>query len=261
MRAVASLAFFLARSLLRQRATLIFLLLSLAMIGLSLSLGELNIAVPFRLFENVMLASQAYLLVIASVVYLFETLSKERLGGFFVLPLSTPLSRDGYLLALIGGIAIAIGLLLGLYLVADGLLLWLIEGEKANYWILVQLFNHALAALLVTIVGLTTSQWVSSMNAIIYTLLFYMIGQGADELWLFSQQEKDEMLHIVAWVVYYLLPNFSRFDHLSLILSQDGCNLRELLVYPILYAMAWGWALYLVASWKFRKRSLLVGRL
>ena len=260
MKKIFSLASFYVRSLLKQKATNIFVILALAIIALAFALSDINIGSRYKLFEDLLLGSQMLFLHIAALFYMFDFLQKERSMGLFILPLSTGLKRSSYLLAQFLVLALLIALLFIIFMSIDALMLYIFEGvlRLAFLW---QLFLYALSAMLLGFLVILFSQFVSIMNAMIYSVLFFFVGSGLDELFWYSEHFSSfsQTQKLIVELLYHGLLNFSLFDIQSKVVNGFELDRVRDIIYPFVYALCIAVVLYLISLWKFKNRVLKIG--
>ena len=256
---IIALSRFLAAGLLRQKAVRGIVVFALAFLGVALALGPVDLGAPFKLFEDLLLSTQTGLLHVAALLFAHTLVHKEKPGGVFVLPLSTSLGRGGYLasqyLALGAGTFLAFAALLAVDLAA----LFLVEGSFRPP-VLWQLFLSTLSAGLLGFLFLTLARFVSPMNGFLYALALFAVGSGSDEFLLFAAREGDALLRGIAAGVYYLLPNFSFFDHTGPVVNRSGTDPFAFILFPLLYFVAYGTLLFAAARAKLEKKALLFER-
>lgn len=259
MRKIASLIKFFSKSMLKERATTIFIILALIMITVALTLSDINIARRFKLLEDILLTSQMFLLHIAALFYSFDFLQKEKNLGLFVLPLSTGISRKSYLLSIFLTLFFMITTIFLSFLIIDFILLFVLEGIFA-YKVLWQLFLYMLSATLLSFFIIFFSNFVSVMNSIIYSVALFFIGNGIDEFYVYANFiKKDPTLEKISAIFYYILPNFSIFDKQALVVNRAFIDFKEFFIYPTVYFILLAILLFLISSIRYEKRVLRFG--
>ena len=209
---ILSLAKFFSKSLFKEKATLLFIILAIIMIIIALSLSDIDIARKYKLLEDVLLTSQMFLLHIAAIFYIFEFLQKERTLGLFVLPLSTNLKRRDYLISIFLTISFMIFSIFLSFFIIDSLLLFVLEKEFLLE-VLWQLFLYTLSSVILSFLIIMFSNYVSLMNSLIYSVALFFIGNGLDEFYIYSHYvKKESFLQTLSSIFYYIFPNFSIFD-------------------------------------------------
>lgn len=260
MKKIFALVFFFTKSMLKERATTVFTILALFFIFISLSLSGTNIGFRYKLFEDILLTSQAYLFLISSIFYAFTILNKNINMGLFVLPISAGISRFSYLLTLFLSLASITGVIFIIFLLLDGVFLFFIEGEVV-FAVLWQLFLYFLISVLVSSLIIALSNFVSLTNSIIYSISLFMIGSALDEFYLYLNFiAKDTISAPFAGVFYYILPNFSIFDFQSAIVNRAPLEIYDFFILPILYFVIWIAIFFVLAYTKFKNKALIVGR-
>lgn len=243
---------FIIKSLIAERATGLFAVVAAILLVLSLSLSDINIAVKYRLLEDALFASQTLMMNLAAIFYAFLAMEKERKGGIFVFIISSGTTRSGYLLSQFGAVFTLIFGVFAIFLTADfGFLSAFAESVKPEF--LAKLLFSAMSASMLGFLTLALSRFVSNTNAVIYAIFLFFIGNGADELMLYAADKNSMPLEILANTVYYVLPNFSFFDPLSLKTAFS----KEL--FAPLYFMTYSTFLFSAALFRLKKEVLRVG--
>lgn len=242
---------FILKSLLSERATGLFLVLSVIFLTLSLSLSDINIAVKYRLLEDALSASQSFIMTILAIFYAFLAMEKERKGGLFVFALTGGNTRGEYLLSQFAAILSLILIVFTVFFVVDFVFLSLLGGGMSMEFFY-KLLLTALSSSLLGFLTLTLARFVSNTNAIIYAIFLFFIGNGADELVLYAQ-DKNIAVEILTHIVYYVLPNFSFFDPLAV----NTAFSKEL--FAVLYFALYSVVLFFAAFFRFKKEVLRVG--
>ncbi len=259
MRKVISLVKFFSKSLLKERATILFILLAVIMIIIALSLSDIDIARKYKLLEDVLLTSQMFLLHIAALFYTFDFLQKEKSLGLFVLPLSTGLSRKKYLFSIFLTISFMIITIFFAFFVIDAILLFILE-KSFVYLFLWQLFLYALSSMLLAFLIIAFSNFVSIMNSVIYSVALFFIGNGVDEFYIYAKYiKKDIFLTKVANVFYYVIPNFSIFDKQAKVVNRALIENSTFFYYPIIYFLIISILIFFITYIKYQKRVLRFG--
>lgn len=255
---IQALTWFFMRSLLKQKASYVLVILVVLVIVLAYAASDINIGKTYKLFEDLLLGSQMFVLHVMALFYAFEFLQKERLNGLFILPLSTALSRRAYLMAVFGAQAKLIVLLGTLFMVIDAFSLWLVEGEIVGM-VLVQVALYMLSAMLLGFLVLMFSQYVSIMNSMIYGVTFFVIGGGLDELYIYVFEMHPELnLQTLTLIIYYGFVNFSLFDIQSVVVNRSVFESYRI-IEPLIYMVIMSKIVFFLALFKFQKRVLKTG--
>ena len=255
---IQALSTFFMRSLLKQKASYVLVILVVLMLVLAYMASDINIGKTYKLFEDLLLGSQMFLLHLMAIFYAFEFLQKERLNGLFILPLSTSLNRRAYLLAVFLAQLELIGLLGVIFIGIDVIALWLVEGSVAGI-VLLQVLLYVLSAMLLSFLVLMLSQYVSIMNSMIYAVTLFMIGGGLDELYVYVFYMHPELeLQTMTNFLYYGFINFSLFDMQSIVVNRSIFESHKV-IEPMVYFFILSVILFSLASMKFSKRVLKTG--
>jgi len=260
MKKILILSAFFTKSMLKERATIIFTIIAAFIIFISLSLSGTDIGFRYKLFEDILLTSQGYLFLISSVFYTFSLLNKNSSMGLFVLPVSSGITRSGYLVSIFLSIAFITGVIFIIFLLLDTTFLLIIERD-IPLLILWQLFLFYLSSLLASSIIIALSNYVSLTNSILYAISLFMIGNALDELYLYSHFiDTEKNFVFVSEFIYYLFPNFSIFDFQGVAVNRAEFNLYDMFVVPVLYFCIWISIFFTIAYIKFKKKALTVGR-
>ncbi len=259
MKKVFSLVKFFSKSLFKEKATTLFILLAVIMIVIALGLSDIDIARKYTRLEDELLTCQMFLLHAAALFYAFDFLQKERTLGLFVLPLSTGLSRRGYLLGQFLTIMFMVFTIFVSFFMIDSLLLYLLEKEFV-YQVLWQLFLYTLSAILLSFFIILFSNFVSLMNSVIYSVALFFIGNGLDEFYVYAHYiKKEQFLEKISTLFYYLIPNFSYFDKQAQVVNRALIGKEEFFLYPVIYFFMLAVLIFFVSYIKYQKRVLRFG--
>ncbi len=243
----------------KERSAYLVIVLAVAFVGLALVFGDTQIGAPHKLFEDTLLATQAFLLQGAALFYGFLLRSKEEALGLHVLPLAYGLSRGRYLLGMMLAPAALLGLVaLGLA-AADTVLIFLVEGSLRSA-VLAQLLAYYLASMLLGMVFFTLSHYVSITNALLYTVVLVLVGNALDEVLIYVKTLQAPEALVAVKLLFYLLPNFSLYDFQSAVVNRRDIGWYTGLVFPLAYTLVWGALLYGVAWLRFVTKVLRGGR-
>lgn len=259
MRPVLALARFFMQGFFKQKATTVMVLITAIIVVLSWTISDVDIGSSHKLFEDVLLTSQLFLIHFMAIFYAYEYGQKERLGGIFVLPLSMGLSRSHYIFGVILGQWLMLLFFTVILLLIDSGALWLFEGS-ISFVVLWQVILNLFSAMLVVLLVLLFSQFVSVMNSVIYTLTLFFLGNGLDELYIYSHDIKpNEFMQTMYSVLEYIIPNFSLFDKLGAIVNRADEDASVLYLQPVMYTIIASTLFISIMVWKFSKRALKVG--
>lgn len=258
LKIIQALASFFIRSLLKQKTSYVLVILVVLMLVLAFLASDINIGKTYKLFEDLLLSSQMFVLHIMAVFYSFEFLQKERLNGLFVLPLSTSLNRNHYLLSVFLAQLELLTLLGVIFIGIDIAALFIVEGTVPGM-VIIQVFLYLLSAVLLSFIILMFSQYVSIMNSVIYAITLFIIGGSLDELYVYVFYLHPELeLQTVTQAIYYGLINFSLFDIQSMVVNRSVFELSKV-IEPIVYFFIITIILFAFAGFKFSKRVLKTG--
>jgi hypothetical protein len=256
-RRILALTLFITSSLFKERANYLLLFFAALSSLLTLSISSVDIAMRFKLFEDLLLSSQNALLIVASLFYTFTLLQKERDMGLFIITLSSGVSRFEYEVAIFKSIGSTLFALFLIFFAFDVVLLFGVEGEL-RWSILLQLLLYSCGSMMLGFTIIAFSRFVSVMNASLYGVILYIIGNALDELLVYATKSGDIVFAFIADVLYIVLPNYSLFDIQSLVVNHadiDGMMVAKVFGYFVLYS----WFLLFVSFMRFKNKALKVG--
>ncbi len=258
MSRIVTLSSLLAKALLREQASSFFGVVAVGITLVALLLGKTDIGVKYKLFGDLLLVSQGYLLLVAALMYTFLQIHREQAAGLFLLPLANGMSRQEYLLARVIALCRVVGTAWLIFLVIDTLLIYMVADTLFSlyFW---QLFLYLLSALFTVFIVLTLSFYVSGMNAVLYGILFFLAGSALDEFYLYTHDTLSGEMKLLAALLYYVLPNFSLFDLQGPVVNGNDLPLWEGFILPTLYFLTWSVLLFFIARRRFQKKALRVG--
>lgn len=260
MKKILALSSFFSISLLKQKASNLFVILAVLMIVVAYLFADIDIASRFKLFEDLLLTSQMGLLHLAAVFYMFDFLQRDNSHGIFILPLSTNLTREQYLMSIFMTLFRLLATLFFIFMVLDVGMLFFIE-ETFRISFLWQLFLFTFSSLLLGSMVIMFSQYVSIMNAVIYSITVFILGSGLDELYIYVNYigEVSDLSKTVGSALYYILPNFSQFDIQSKVVNLSSLDIYKDVMYPLIYAIGLFLIIYLLSAYRYKKKVLKVG--
>jgi len=253
---IYALSLFLTRSLLKEKANYLLLFFALLSVALSLSLSQTDIALKYKLFEDILLSTQSSLLLIASIFYTFTLLQKEKMQGIFIIPLSMGISRFLYQASIFKALGITLFLLFLLFFITDAVIIFVIEGSFRTP-VLIQLFLYYIAATFLSYIIVLFSRFVSVMNASLYGVILFFIGNSLDELAIYAKNS-DAVLFYVSKLLFVLLPNFSLFDYQSQVINHSDLEGGSILL-SIFYFFTYSYFIFFVTYTRFKNKALKVG--
>lgn len=245
MNRIFSTSIFLAKLFVKERTFGLFALLSFFTIILSAGLSGIDIGdKEGRLFKDATLSIQSFALHIVSVFTTLLYLEKERRGGVFIFPLSSGLSRDEYFFSVTVSRVLIVSLLSLFFGSVNSLYLYIFQVDASLNFNLTLL---TISSILIASLFLTVAQYTTSLRAMIYTLTLFFMGNGLDELYIYSYKlEEDFQLKFIYDFVSKIIPNFYIFD-------QDKVSMLNMIHVVFQFLI-----IYIVGLIKFRNRVLKV---
>lgn len=245
-------------SLLRNRLTSFTLVLLVAFTALSLLMSTVDAGIRIRLFENILISVQTFLLYAVSWLFAFDLLRREQQELLYVLPLSTGISRSEYLCGRFLGLVFFLVILGACLLFLDALLLLVVE-ENIVMDVLLQIALTMCGAVLAAALVFALAVWTSAFAAVIFAVMLWVIGHGLDELIVFADQQLPAGAFHVSQGLYYLLPNFSITDMSTHVLNRLPMSWQAWLL-PALYCLGYSALIMALACQAFHKKALVDNR-
>lgn len=252
MKKIFTLAQLSFRELVREKFSLALLFLALALLLLSLLLGELSLDEQARLLGDLGLAS-IELAAVAMALFLGSALlPKEVERQTCLLLLSRPLSRSQFLLGKVSGLALLVTLLVfgvGLFL---ALLLGPMAFTVSLFWVLLSILFKAWI-LLAFVFAL--SVFLRPVLAVMAGGTLYLLGHWLTDLEYFARQSGPFAQSLVQ-LTRSVIPNFDRFNWKSFFFIEQGPPAQDILTF-LVHAASWIFILLAAAIWFFRRKDIV----
>ena len=219
--------------LLKQKITTSVILMTLIFYFILFFISDINIGKRFKLFEDVMLTFEAFVLVFSSFIYSYELKTKHK-EGIFVIPISFGISRKKFYISNYMAIFYILLFFSVVFIVLNTVIL-LIVGDD-NFMVLWQVVLYFFEAMIISALLLSLSEFLPLFNSAVYTIFIFLIGNGVDEFYIYFHYFKnDNFLHYLSTIFYYLFINFSIFDKHSMIVNHSNWTFFEVVLFPIFY--------------------------
>ena len=233
MNRVIGVTLFLSKTFIKEKIFSLFLLISLLTILIPIELSGVSIGdKEEKLFFDATLTLQSFTLHLVAIFSIMLYLDKEKRGGLFIFPLSSGINREEYFLSLTLSRFFIILLLAIVFGVINFVYIYLFNiDEKLNFHLLLLTTSSTLLSL----IFLTFAQYTTQLRAMIYALIIYFLGNGLDELYIYSYQlENNTQLQIVYDITSKLIPNFYIFEQDSISIFNIGHITIEFIIIYIL---------------------------
>jgi len=245
MSKIVSTSIFFTKLFIKERTFGLFATLSILTILISIGLTGIDIGdKEGRLFRDATLSIQSFTLHTVAIFTTLLYLEKERRGGVFIFPLSSGLSRDSYFFSLFISRFLIVSLISLFFLVSNTIYIYIFQMDIS---LNLNLLLLATSSILTSLLFLTVAQYTTSFRAMIYTLILFFLGNGLDELYIYSYKLKiDVQLQYLYNIVSKFIPNFYIFD-------KDTISLLNIAHISIQFTI-----IYIIGLLKFRSRVLRV---
>ncbi|MBU6429252.1 MAG: ABC transporter permease [Cyanobacteria bacterium REEB65] len=243
------------REAIRDRILNLIWLFALAMLGLSLFMGDLSAGAEYKVVKDFGLGIINLLLVLVALMIGTSAIYKEIDKRTVYVVLSKPVARWNFLVGKWLGLAGVLAVLAGAMTVAYYALLWLMSRQFEPIYLsaIGLMYVEALVvAALALLFGCITSPTISS----VYTLGFYLVGHNTETIRHYGQRgSAPPFLRAFGHALYYLVPNLSMLNIKNQVVYGHGITLATGL-WAVLYGLGWLVALLVLATLAFGQREI-----
>ncbi len=251
--AIASNTF---REAVRDRVLYNLILFALIMIGASLLIGQITIAVQRQLLINLGLTSISIFGVLIAIFIGIGLVSKEIDKRTLYTVLTRPVRRWEFILGkffgLLGTLVVNAGLMsVGFFL---ALLYLMHRFEKSDGWILVAIFFILLQFVIVTSLALLFSAFSTPIESAVLTFAIFAVGSFSEDLRVFAASASGAA-HYLATGMAYVVPNFSALNVIAQVAHGSPVD-PHLILFNTIYAITYAGAAVCAASIIFQNRNM-----
>ena len=256
MRSIVPVALNTFREAVRDRVLYNLIVFALLMIGASLLLGQITIAVQRELLINLGLTAISVFGVLIAIFIGIGLVSKEIDKRTLYTVLTRPVQRWAFILGkffgLLGTLVVNAGIMtIGFFLA----LAYLMRGfERSDLTILVAIYFILLQFMIVTAVALLFSSFSTPIESAVLSFAVFVIGSLSDDLRVFAQSAKG-ISHYFAVGMAYLIPNFSALNVITQV-SHGKPVAFNFIGYNTLYAFMYTGAAICAACIIFQNRNM-----
>jgi len=229
------------------------LVFALAMIGSSAILVTLSVGGEGRIVKDLGLACITLFGVFFSVFIGISAVSREVERRTIFTLLSKPVRRAEFLVGKFLGLGLTLAVNVSVMTAGLIALAWALEG----YWtprIALAVGFTCLELLILIAFAILFSTFSTPTLSAIYTLMIFVIGRLSADLMLFAAQFGGSSLKATITVLYYLLPNLSRFN-LSIFVVTDSPLPWGTLALTAMYGVLYAGAVLALAIAGFQRRD------
>jgi len=237
---LGAIAFNTFREAVRDRVLYNLIIFALLMIGSSLLLGQITIAVQKQLLINLGLTAISIFGVLIAIFIGIGLVSKEIDKRTLYTVLTRPVQRwefiVGKFFGLVGTLVVNAGLMTVGFFVA---LLYLMHGlVRSDLSILAAVYFILLQFLIVTSIALLLSSFSTPIESAVLTFAIFVVGSFSEDLRSFAEAAKGAA-HYITMAISYLIPNFSALNYIASVAHGEAIPGNIVLLntaYAILYA-------------------------
>jgi ABC-type transport system involved in multi-copper enzyme maturation permease subunit len=251
--AIASNTF---REAVRDRVLYNLIVFALIMIGASLLLGQITIAVQRQLLINLGLTAISIFGVLIAIFIGIGLVSKEIDKRTLYTVLTRPVQRWEFILGkffgLLGTLIVNAALMSIGFFVA---LLYLMRGfERSDLSILAAIYFILLQFMIVTAVALLFSAFSTPIESAVLSFAIFVVGSFSEDLRTFAESANG-IAHYLAVGMAYLIPNFSALNVISQVAHGNPVGVHLIFLNTI-YALTYTGAVVCAASVIFQNRNM-----
>ncbi len=193
----------------KKRSSLIFVILAIFSLLTSSVISGIDDKTE-RIFQDVTIFIQGNILILIAFYFSINYLEDERKSGIFIIPLSAGYSRLEYFISVLFSQIIVLLVPFFLFLFFDLIYIILLKYDlNLVFGLLGQLFISMILSFLIIAIG----QWTSSLKSMIWTIGIYFIGNGLDELYIYSfKLHPNELSQNIYFIISKFMPHFYIFN-------------------------------------------------
>jgi len=258
MKNILNLTKFLSLVLIKQKATMFFVILSLIGIGISFLFIKTNIGIEYKLFKDLVLSMNSLFLHFISVFLTFLLLEKFKQGSISVIPLSLNIKREQYILSLFLTMIVSTLPIFLSFFIIDLAVLEILQTSKISEFLLQVLFYY-MSSILLSYIIMTAffGLYNNTIKSITVGLITFMMGNSLDELVYFYENTKSEATKKMIDAVTYIFPNFSLFDIQTYVVNSIDKNFVRIGIESTLYFIMLSIILIIISVISFRKTKVI----
>jgi len=216
-------------------------------------ISMLTLGDKIKVLKDVGLAAIDFFCVLIAVFTGINLVYKEIEKKTIYNIISKPISRSIFIIGKFMGLALT--LLVALISMAGIFFFFLFAAAGTfDVYILLYFFMLYLQLLVIIAISLVFSSFSTPILSSIYTISLYLIGNVT---WTFNQF-KDKLVNplekIIAYTLYYLLPNLEKFNIKNAVVMQTGVE-SHLIIQAILYGLIYTTALLILSILIFSRKE------
>jgi ABC-type transport system involved in multi-copper enzyme maturation permease subunit len=253
---IGAIAFNTFREAVRDRVLYNLILFALLMIGSSLLLGQITIAVQKQLLINLGLTAISIFGVLIAIFIGIGLVSKEIDKRTLYTVLTRPVQRwefiVGKFFGLVGTLVVNAGLMTIGFFVA---LLYLMHGlASSDLSILAAVYFILLQFMIVTSIALLLSSFSTPIESAVLTFAIFVVGSFSEDLRSFAESTHGAT-HSITIAISYLIPNFSALNYIASVAHGEAIP-GNIVLLNTAYALLYAGSAVCAASLIFQNRNL-----
>ena len=242
------------RETMRDRILLAAVAVVLAIIGFSLFIGSISLEQNVRMIVDFGVTA-IYLLQIFVAVFIGSMLMyKEIEQKTFFLIIPKPIYSYEIILGKCLGLTLTTVSVTLVSAIALFIILFFKDGASFFIPILVSIFLSTLESVILILLSILFSGFVSPIISAIFTVVIYLVGHSGDSLRTLLALTANPVTDIAIKTIYYILPNLNKFNIRNDIIYNTGINMQGVFI-AVFYALLYGGLLFFIATFTFKKKE------
>ncbi|OHA50783.1 MAG: hypothetical protein A3A97_01680 [Candidatus Terrybacteria bacterium RIFCSPLOWO2_01_FULL_40_23] len=243
------------RESIRDRILFVVAVFALFIIGSSLFLGSISLDQDIKIIKDFGLTA-IFLLQIFIIIFVGANLIyKEVERKTFFLILSKPIKKSEVIMGKCLGLSLTIFLMTALTSLMFFGVLFIKTGTLSGipYLILAILLGF-IEATLIIMISILFSGFTSPILSSVYTVSLFLIGHSSSVVLGIIDRQDNVIIKYIFSVLYYIFPNLEKFNIRNDVLY-NSIPVFQTLALTVVYALAYGAALFLIAKFIFDRRE------
>ncbi|MGE0632387.1 MAG: ABC transporter permease [Pseudobdellovibrionaceae bacterium] len=237
----------------RDRIFISLIIVALALMFLSLLLGQLSFAEQTRILAHFGMTSIHLLMVGLSLFLGCYALSREIDKQTYTTLLARPLSRTAFLLGKYFGLVFTAATSVVLLF---AVLSFLLPTEIYLRGLVTACVGVVLESFVLFAASLFASTFIRPSTALFFTLGLFLFGHWLPDLMFFAEKSKSEAFIFFAQNIQYVVPNLYSFNWREIGMLETPPPISGLL-WPVLHSLIWSAIFFLAASFVIRRKDLV----
>jgi len=243
------------RETIRDRILFVVVIFALFIIASSLFLGSISIDQDKKIIKDFGLSAifllQVFIIIFVGANLIYKEI--ERKTFFMILP--KPILKQEIIFGKCLGLSLTTFIMTFLTsLVFFGTLYFKTRSFDDMPYLSLAIALGFVETILIVLISILFSVFTSPILSSVYTVSVFLIGHSSSVLWNLIQKEHNIVLKYVLTTLYYIFPNLEKFNIRNGVLYGIVPSGQDVF-YTLLYALAYGAVLFMIAKFLFERRE------